>query len=222
MKNKPDLFVTLTIIYLALLTVCIAIYAILQLYAKEIDRGTATNLMIWSATLFPSIALLYTFNSWRIQKGSDVLSKLSEKSFYKLIDIEELHTLFYDEYSYKINLERFNSRIFDIEKVYINEISKVDKSIDELLKTLVLIQEETHNFKINQYIQEVQSINYQIKILINKLSLNYVKNKVVSNEYLDNHIIEMKDLSFKFGLNLVLIRNELINYIFHRDPSKSA
>jgi hypothetical protein len=126
------------------------------------------------------------------------------------------------EYSYKINLERFNSRIFDIEKVYINEISKVDKSIDELLKTLVLIQEETHNFKINQYIQEVQSINYQIKILINKLSLNYVKNKVVSNEYLDNHIIEMKDLSFKFGLNLVLIRNELINYIFHRDPSKSA
>lgn len=222
MKNKPDLFVTLTIIYLALLTVCIAIYAILQLYVKEIDRGTATNLMIWSATLFPSIALLYTFNSWRIQKGSDVLSKLSEKSFYKLIDIEELHTLFYDEYSYKINLERFNSRIFDIEKVYINEISKVDKSIDELLKTLVLIQEETHNFKINQYIQEVQSINYQIKILINKLSLNYVKNKVVSNEYLDNHIIEMKDLSFKFGLNLVLIRNELINYIFHRDPSKSA
>ena len=119
MKNKPDLFVTLTIIYLALLTVCIAIYAILQLYVKEIDRGTATNLMIWSATLFPSIALLYTFNSWRIQKGSDVLSKLSEKSFYKLIDIEELHTLFYDEYSYKINLERFNSRIFDIEKVYV-------------------------------------------------------------------------------------------------------
>jgi len=32
----------------------------MQLYVAEIDRGTATNLMIWSATLFPSIALIYT------------------------------------------------------------------------------------------------------------------------------------------------------------------
>lgn len=46
MQNKKNLSITLIIIYLALLAVSIAIYALLQLYVKDIDRGTATNLMI--------------------------------------------------------------------------------------------------------------------------------------------------------------------------------
>lgn len=213
--KKENILVTLLAVYAILLTLCIALYALIDI--SGIDKGSATNLMVWSATLFATISLLYTFNSWRIQKGSDVLSKLSEKSFYKLINIEELHNIFYDRYTYNINLERFNNRIFNIEKIYLIEIKKVDENIDELLKILVLIQEETHNFNINKYIKEVQSENYKIKILINKLALNYIKNKVVDDEYLDNHIIELKELSFNFGFNLVLIRDELIKYIFHKE-----
>ena len=82
-KNKRfDLATTLIIIYLALLTISIALYALIQIYVE--DKGTATNLMIWSATLFPTIALLYTFNTWRKQKGSEVLSKLSEILFFEI------------------------------------------------------------------------------------------------------------------------------------------
>ena len=91
MQNKKNLSITLIIIYLALLAVSIAIYALLQLYVKDIDRGTATNLMIWSATLFPSIALIYTFNFWREQKGSEVLSKLSEDVFFRLTNLAKIH-----------------------------------------------------------------------------------------------------------------------------------
>jgi hypothetical protein len=81
--NQPyNLNVTLIIIYFALLAVCISLYAIIQLYVD--DKGTATNLMIWSATLFPSIALLYTFNYWKKQKGSEVLSKLAETVFFTI------------------------------------------------------------------------------------------------------------------------------------------
>ena len=79
-NNKNfDLHTTLIIIYLALLTVCIALYALIQIYVE--DKGTATNLMIWSATLFPVIALLYTLNSWKIQKSSEVLSLKAEKIY---------------------------------------------------------------------------------------------------------------------------------------------
>ncbi|PCE47207.1 hypothetical protein CO267_05005 [Acinetobacter baumannii] len=60
MQKKQNLVVNLTFTYLGLLAICLALYAIMQLYVAEIDRGTATNLMIWSATLFPSIALIYT------------------------------------------------------------------------------------------------------------------------------------------------------------------
>lgn len=115
MQNKPDLFVTLIIIYLALLTLCIAIYAILQLYVAEIERGTATNLMIWSATLFPAIALLYTLNSWKIQKSSEVLSLKAEKIYSyvheilrKIKQIDRGHGNNEETKSYIINFRNSN------------------------------------------------------------------------------------------------------------------
>lgn len=65
--NKPiEPITTLVIIYLALVTISIALYALIQIYVD--DKSTASNLLSWTATLFATIALLYTFNSWREQK----------------------------------------------------------------------------------------------------------------------------------------------------------
>ena len=96
-KNKRfDLATTLIIIYLALLTISIALYALIQIYVE--DKGTATNLMIWSATLFPTIALLYTFNTWRKQKGSEVLSKLSEILFFEIKEFFDISKKIMEEH----------------------------------------------------------------------------------------------------------------------------
>ncbi|HGW3737759.1 TPA: hypothetical protein ACNH0K_003904, partial [Acinetobacter baumannii] len=63
MKNKQNLAVTLTIIYLGLLTLCVAFYALIQIYVE--DKSTATNLMIWSSTLFAPIGAYFVLVQWK-------------------------------------------------------------------------------------------------------------------------------------------------------------
>ena len=74
MQPKPHLGVTLTIIYLALVSSCLAIYHLIVKFISDQDQQTMfASLLAWSATLFATIALLYTFKEWRNQKASDVI-----------------------------------------------------------------------------------------------------------------------------------------------------
>lgn len=187
MKNKPDLFVTLTIIYLALLTVCIAIYAILQLYVKEIDRGTATNLMIWSATLFPSIALLYTFNSWKDQKSSEILSEES-KLIFKFI-----HS----------NYQCFND-IFKETAIYRKEQS-YQYVRDNYLKYI----ENLNLYNSLIFIMKKQNTEKEFKEYMKMLD-NFFKNPEYNKEILENN----KDYIFKCSENL---EKKLVSIILHLD-----
>lgn len=98
-KNKPHIGVTLTIIYLALVAVSLAIYSLINQYVSNQNQSIIVGLLGWSATLFATIALLYTFNSWREQKSLEVIaieaksiinelnksSKLSEDLFYSFM-----------------------------------------------------------------------------------------------------------------------------------------
>lgn len=154
--NKPfEPITTLIIIYFALVAISIALYALIQIFFKS-DTATATGLLGWTATIFATIALLYTFNSWRDQKGSDVLSSISKEIYMDLDKFEDLakETIdltcfqfisavvsedplknFNDKYSYKIDeLKEFHkqiSRKFEIIKSY--------KSNDEEFKKLINI-----------------------------------------------------------------------------------
>ena len=97
--NKPHIGVTLTIIYLALVAVSLAIYALVTQYVNDQNHSTIVGLLGWSATLFATIALLYTFNSWREQKSLEVIateakliinelsksSKITEDLFYSFM-----------------------------------------------------------------------------------------------------------------------------------------
>lgn len=164
MQNKPDLFVTLIIIYLALLTLCIVIYAILQLYVAEIDRGTATNLMIWSATLFPSIALLYTFNSWKEQKQIEEIAKLAS----------ELHRNLVKSRNFYLEIARYvdsiNLKISDLDKDTAREVLKIfEDNISpyqhEIQKIKNYCNNNVHIQKIEKYLEETSLIySYIIKI----------------------------------------------------------
>lgn len=79
--NKPfEPITTLIIIYFALVGVSIALYALIQIFFKS-DTATASSLLSWTATIFATIALLYTFNSWKDQKSSEILSEESKLIF---------------------------------------------------------------------------------------------------------------------------------------------
>ena len=90
---KKDDIANLVGIYIVLLGLSYCFYLIVVIVKG--NDAVASALLSWSATIFATIALLYTFNSWREQKGSDVLSRLAEECFYKsytiLDKIEDLN-----------------------------------------------------------------------------------------------------------------------------------
>ena len=170
MKNNKnfDLYTTLIIVYLALLTLCIALYALIQIYVE--DKGTATNLMIWSATLFPSIALLYTFNSWKHQKGSEVISNESISIVKNLNDLEniniKLSQSFKQEHLFKENLNYF------IQQIQLN-ISKLN-----LLETLVIAKNNgIEDLKLTNLIFDYTISSSRVCIKLHSISENLYKIK---------------------------------------------
>ena len=76
MKKTENLVATLLVIYGVLCAVSIALYALIQMFVE--DKSTATNLLIWSATIFAPIAVLMTYTSWREQKKLEIVSRMSE------------------------------------------------------------------------------------------------------------------------------------------------
>lgn len=121
MRNKQNLTVTLTIIYLALLALCIAFYAIIQMYVT--DKSTATNLMIWSATLFAPIGAYFVLLQWKEQKRIEELSILA-KNIYK----------------------RFNSNFSNIHRIsnLVSDLLERDEHTIEYVKNLE--EEELERF----------------------------------------------------------------------------
>ncbi len=73
MKKTENLVTTLLVIYGALCAVSIALYALIQMFVE--GKPTATNLLIWSATIFAPIAVLMTYTSWKEQRKVEEIAK---------------------------------------------------------------------------------------------------------------------------------------------------
>lgn len=82
MKKNESLMVTLLSIYAILLTISIALYALIKEF--EMDVALTTNLLLWSATLFAPIAVLMTYTSWKVQKRNEELSLLAKTTLFEL------------------------------------------------------------------------------------------------------------------------------------------
>lgn len=113
MKKSENLVATLLAVYAIILTLCIAIYAIFKLL--DVNITLATNLLIWSATIFAPIAVLMTYTSWKEQKGGEVISNLAQNDLKKYAKImNEISQL---EWSFRnlISNKDFNNdkRVFD-------------------------------------------------------------------------------------------------------------
>ncbi|MFV5366163.1 hypothetical protein [Acinetobacter oleivorans] len=229
MQKNKNLVVNLTIIYLSLLAVCLALYAIMQLYVAEVDRGTATNLMIWSATLFPSIALIYTFNFWREQKGSEVLSRLAEESFFTLTNIAKIHQQIDEDYRdtlLKKLLEDIEMNESDFSKELLKQL---DNDIDIILKNCHLIYNYTKDeglkiaFKdvLDKYIlyKSTRFDSYIGMKVVERTETNYhaiAFDKNDKNECMQQFEI-VNAHSSAFRKNMTHFSEELLKFIFYSD-----
>lgn len=76
-------------IYTVLLGLSYCFYLIIVIVKG--NDAVSSALLSWSATMFATIALLYTFNSWRDQKVSEILSNEAKDTILVMIKIEKLN-----------------------------------------------------------------------------------------------------------------------------------
>lgn len=231
-KNKKfDLATTLIIIYLALLTISIALYALIQIYVE--DKGTATNLMIWSATLFPTIALLYTFNTWRKQKGSEVLSKLSEILFFEIKEFFDISKKIMEEHRDDILDKVLNNIEIPKSKSDTELTNNLNLQFENIIHKVYLTYKYTNNNDIKKYVNEFndsyieyttfrKNIYFGMKIIEKtETTLKSVAiDKNNKDDYL-NHRDELSKLYVNLNKSASNLSEEIFKYIFHIDD-KSA
>ncbi|WP_147435270.1 hypothetical protein [Acinetobacter cumulans] len=125
--NKPfEPITTLIIIYFVLLAVSIALYALIQIFFKK-DTATASSLLGWSATMFATIALLYTVNIWKDQKQSEVIAYEAKLFFVELNLLKNVINIFITKNDL-VSEEEFQNQV----KVF----GYLTKNVDEKIKLL--------------------------------------------------------------------------------------
>lgn len=138
--NKPfEPITTLIIIYLALIAISIALYALIQIYVDE--KELASSLLGWTATMFATIALLYTFNSWKHQRKMEELSILAK----------EIYKDFTFSYS---NIHQINGIVWDLLEKDEDTINYIKNYTEEELQKLFEIKAEDKLFEFSQIIDD--------------------------------------------------------------------
>lgn len=138
--NKPfEPITTLIIIYLALVAISIALYAFIQIYVDE--KELASSLLGWTATMFATIALLYTFNSWKHQRKMEELSILAK----------EIYKDFTFSYS---NIHQINGIVWDLLEKDEDTINYIKNYTEEELQKLFEIKAEDKLFEFSQIIDD--------------------------------------------------------------------
>lgn len=172
MKKSENLVATLLAVYAIILTLCIAIYAIFKLL--DVNITLATNLLIWSATIFAPIAVLMTYTSWKEQKTAEIISNLAQNDLKKYAKImNEISQL---EWSFRnlISNKDFNNdkRVFDKSRDRLSKIRFPSKE-DDLSICFYLSQDE---LRLRQNLEA--EISHYINLLIVETQQNLVAKSV--------------------------------------------
>lgn len=143
--NKPfEPITTLIIIYFALVAVSIALYALIQIYVS--DKDTASSLLGWTATMFATIALLYTFNSWKHQKKMEELSILAK----------EIYKDFHSNFS---RIHKINGIVWDLLEKDEDQIRFIKGYTEQQLNELFKIESEDKLYEFSQIIDDEKLSN---------------------------------------------------------------
>lgn len=198
-NHRSNLFINLSIIYLALVfLVGIAIYALIKHYA--LDAPLATNILIWSATLFAPIAILATLNSWKEQKSSEILAAHSKEMYaymsdtFTLIDDIMVHMPRTLEQSQKYYLDLSDNHNKNCYMLYIY-IDMIKRCNDE--EFLEIIEDYQKNHIYYMYL------------------IDCVESDITSNN-IRSYISQFEPTYNELHKNIKDIKSYLIDYILHR------
>lgn len=216
MQNKESFVTTLIIIYLALVfLVGVAVYALIIHFC--LDIALATNILIWSATLFPSIALLYTFSTWRDQKATDTLSTLSKEYYLDLNQLFKEIQVYAKQFVNHIPIVEVNISI-------LKELGVFEKKVEEFGYKLNFIYKETNNIKLFNEIEKIDNLIQLLRNIVNDAIPNQeeLKEKEKDPSKYQMYKIKIVDQSYKiFNEEFDSFKKEidtiLMDYIFYKN-----
>ncbi|QIO09296.1 hypothetical protein [Acinetobacter lanii] len=201
MKKSESLVATLLAIYAILLTISIALYAVIKEF--NIDIALSTNLLIWTATLFAPIAVLMTYTSWNKQKKAELISRLARNDLKKYTKI--MHELNQLEWAFRnlVSNKNYNhdKELFDQS---LNKLSKkrFTSSKDDLSICFYLSKDE---------LKLLHKLEAEISHYINLLVMESQKELVEKSVYLDSARIFKQEKQFISLYNLY--QELLIKYV---------
>ena len=205
MKKSENLVATLFAVYAIILVLCIAIYAIFKLL--KVDITLATNLLLWSATIFAPLAVLMTYTKWREQKGSEVLAA-------------EARNLIINLNEYKVQT---NKILGLVENNYLND------SDNEIIKNLLSPKIEEKEIKRNW--NSLNLLRQNINDALIFMNFNKDNTRLVNliEEYrelaskIDSHIYGLSDrqiyhqfFKIEFSENLDALIAEMYEYALYK------
>lgn len=215
MKNKESLTITLTIIYLSLVSLCIAIYTLIIFFIKDKDhQGMAVDLLSWSATLFATIALLYTFQSWRQQKGSEVMSSLCQKVYSNLNDLDQGikdTELKIGNYPLLCKSDNPAQELWEMINNQVTKFNDIQRGINVIQGYEYIEEFKDFHMRINDLIQDYQYFYWVYQDYENRYKTENDKQKLRIDVVLKKAQFIHKFEEFKIDTDTVLI-----DYVFHR------
>jgi len=214
-------------IYIILLGLSYAFYIVLV--AVKANDSIASSLLSWTATMFATIALLYTFNSWRDQKGSEVLSKIAEDIFIKLNESRKIHDLIYRKHADNVLDITLNKTDIKRDISLEVKVKELDENMQLILEKVYLIYKESKNQKLIDKFNETYSSYIKYKILVDNFYDNMKILVHTDTEFkavifdkndrkeCEEHININRETSIKFIKSIEPFAEVLLDYIFYRN-----
>lgn len=210
--KKVDL-IQLVGIYIILTALSYAFYIVLV--AVCANDAVASALLSWTATMFATISLLYTFNSWREQKGSEVLSSLCKESYIKL---NNLNKKIIDDYVYLLHFPLDNRKDKHLEdRTLWNTVDAVVHDIINIKYELELISEYNKTNELNNEIKNIKELVAKYQNVFFELAGNKEESKSKQFEISHKTLDEFNILFNKFRDN---VNKELVKNIYHIDNKR--
>lgn len=136
-------------------------YALYVLFvAVGADDAIASSLLSWSAAILATVALLFTFNTWREQKASDVLSSLCKEYYLNLNTLDKEINDFYNEFSGKFP-------IIEVDIISMRGFLEVNKKLEDFSTKLKIIFKHSKKKELSDEINKINkliSLNCDVRI----------------------------------------------------------
>lgn len=190
MKNS---IIILSILYLLLVLVSFGIYQLLLRFIEdEGQQSMLLSLLSWSATMFATIALLYTFNNWRNQRAIEIIAGEAKNIIEQMNAQLAMHRVIvlsrnYDQ-TYLENLKQLNLDYYQINK----SLTLLDKLLKaEYSKKNYTIFQKVNSFYLQHYITFKDTYHYLYNYKVHNLAMSDTPDLYSINE---NYAIGHHDL----------------------------